>query len=61
MDFGLSEEQELLQRSVRGYLAEQVSIAKVREIAEGEFGFDTVVLQGLTEQGVPGEIGRAHV
>ena len=56
MDFGLSEEQELLQQSMRGYLSERIPLSKVRTIAESEAGFDRGVLQGLAEQGVPGVV-----
>ncbi len=56
MDFGLSEEQELLQQSLRGYLRDRVPLPRVREIVESESGYDTAVLQGLAEQGVPGAL-----
>ncbi len=36
MDFGLSEEQRLLQDTLRGYLGEQVPVGRVRELAEAK-------------------------
>ena len=54
MEFGLSEEQQLLEKSVRRFLDERAPIARVREIAEGELAFDTELWKGLAEIGVAG-------
>jgi alkylation response protein AidB-like acyl-CoA dehydrogenase len=54
MDFGLSEEQRLLEQTLRRWLDEQVPVARVREIAASEAGFDAKLWQGLAELGVLG-------
>ncbi len=54
MDFGLSEEQDLLQQSLRGYLGERVGLAAVRAVVEGESGHSRELIAGLAEQGVTG-------
>jgi alkylation response protein AidB-like acyl-CoA dehydrogenase len=51
MDFGLSEEQTLLQDSVNRFLDEASSLEKVREFVTAP---DTDVWSGLVELGVPG-------
>jgi len=53
MEFGLSQEQTLLQDSVRRFLTDQVSLDTVRSIAAGD-NDDSCVWQGLTELGIPG-------
>jgi alkylation response protein AidB-like acyl-CoA dehydrogenase len=55
MDFGLSDEQRLLEASVRRYLEEAAPISRVREIANGE-GFDRDLWTGLAELGVAGAL-----
>jgi alkylation response protein AidB-like acyl-CoA dehydrogenase len=58
MDFGLSDEQLLLQDVFRSYLAERVPIARVRELSEAdpsEFGAQTGALWSeLAQLGAPG-------
>jgi alkylation response protein AidB-like acyl-CoA dehydrogenase len=54
MDFGLSEEQRLLEESIRRYLDTEAPIARVREIAETAMGHDPRLWQGLAELGVAG-------
>jgi alkylation response protein AidB-like acyl-CoA dehydrogenase len=54
MDFGLSEEQRLLEQTLRRWLEEQVPVARVREIAAREDGADAALWQGLAELGVLG-------
>lgn len=54
MDFGLSEEQRLLEQTLRRWLDEQVPVARVREIAASEAGTDAKLWQGLAELGVLG-------
>lgn len=53
MEFGLSEEQTLLQDSVNRFLQDQVPLDTVRKIAAGDID-DSSVWQGLTELGIPG-------
>ncbi|MEX2488557.1 MAG: acyl-CoA dehydrogenase family protein [Pseudomonadales bacterium] len=52
MEFGLSEEQVLLQDSVNRFLDDHAPLDKVRAIAAGED--DSRIWQGLTELGIPG-------
>ena len=54
MDFGLSEEQELLQATVRGFTANETPPAKVREIFDGDESYDQAVWQGMVEMGLAG-------
>lgn len=53
MEFGLSEEQSFLQTTVNKCLADQASLARVREIVAGETS-DAGIWQGLAELGVSG-------
>ena len=52
MDFGLSEEQILLQDTVRRFLAARCPTTRVREIMETASAHDTDLWQGLAELGV---------
>src|SRR5690606_41088419 len=54
MDFGLSEEQRLLEQTLRRWLAEQVPVARVREIAARDDAAGAALWQGLAELGVLG-------
>ena len=54
MEFGLSDEQRMLDDSVRGFLGEKLSIERLRKIAEIGTGFDAVLWEGLVEQGIVG-------
>ena len=54
MDFGLSEDQQLLQRTVRDFLAAEVPIERVRELRDAEDPNDDGVWQALVELGVAG-------
>jgi alkylation response protein AidB-like acyl-CoA dehydrogenase len=54
MDFGLSDEQRLLEESVRRYLETEAPIARVREIVETPTGHHRPLWQGLAELGVAG-------
>ena len=51
MQFGLSEEQTLLQDTINRFLANNVSLDAVRSYADG--GSDAEIWQGLTELGIP--------
>jgi alkylation response protein AidB-like acyl-CoA dehydrogenase len=54
MDFGLSEDQQLLYDTVRSFLAARIPIARVRELEERDSPNDREVWQGLAELGVAG-------
>ncbi len=54
MDFGLSEEQQLLQENLRRYLEAEVPVSRVREIAAREDGHDPALWRALGELGVAG-------
>jgi len=53
MEFGLSQEQTLLQDSVNKFLTDQSPLSKVREVATGDAS-DAEIWQGLAELGIPG-------
>ena len=55
MEFGLSQDQLLLDDSVRKYLSSEVSIDVVRKIASGEQS-DSDIWRGLAEMGLAGII-----
>ena len=64
MRFGLSDEQRLLDDSVRRFLAERLPIARVRELRDAGIGFDAAVWKELAQLGavgclVPEEFGGA--
>jgi alkylation response protein AidB-like acyl-CoA dehydrogenase len=54
MDFGLSDDQKLLEESLRGFLADQVPIARVRALREADDPNDRDVWRDLAELGVTG-------
>ena len=54
MDFGLSDPQQLLQRSVRDLLSQEVPMERVRSVLDGDAGFDRDVHRLLGEQGITG-------
>ncbi len=54
MDFGLSEEQQLLEQTVRGFLVQEVPIERVRELREKDCPNDRAVWKALAELGVTG-------
>ena len=51
MNFGLSEEQRLLDASVRRFLAERLPLARVRELREVEDAFDAAAWKELAASG----------
>ena len=53
MEFGLSQEQIMLQDMTNKYLAEQVSLERVRKVVSSEIS-DEEIWQELTELGIPG-------
>jgi len=54
MDFGLSEDQQLLERTVRGFLADRVPIERVRALREAPCPNDRALWSELAELGVTG-------
>lgn len=54
MDFGLSQEQEMLEQSVGRYLAEHASLERVRQFADGGEARADDVWNGLCQLGAPG-------
>jgi alkylation response protein AidB-like acyl-CoA dehydrogenase len=66
MNFDISDEQELLQGTVAQFLRGECPITKVREIFDGDSGFDPHVWRGMVELGLggialPGEYGGAEL
>jgi alkylation response protein AidB-like acyl-CoA dehydrogenase len=61
MDFGLSEDQRLLESTLRGFLAERVPIARVRELRDAGTASDRETWQALAELGIAGVmVPEAH-
>ena len=56
MEFGLSEEQGILQESVRRLFEEQSSLDRVRKIAETSTGFDEVLWSSVVDMGILGAL-----
>jgi alkylation response protein AidB-like acyl-CoA dehydrogenase len=54
MDFGLSEEQQLLQETIRGFVENECPLARLREIFDGDSDYNPALWQGLVEMGVAG-------
>jgi alkylation response protein AidB-like acyl-CoA dehydrogenase len=54
VDFGLSEEQELLQETVRGFVARDCPISRVRSGFESADGFDPALFRAQAELGLTG-------
>jgi len=54
MDFGLSEDQRLLEQTLRSFLADRVPIERVRALREADCPNDREIWQGLAELGVTG-------
>jgi alkylation response protein AidB-like acyl-CoA dehydrogenase len=54
MHFGLTEEQELLQETVRGFIAGECPPTRLREIFDAGGGHDPALWNGLAEMGVTG-------
>ena len=61
MDFGLSEDQVLLEETVRAFLADQVPITRVRELRDADHPYDAGVWKALAELGIAGVlVPEAH-
>ena len=54
MDFSLSQEQELLQETVRGLVTRECPASRVRQVFDGESGVDDVLWSSLAQMGVCG-------
>jgi alkylation response protein AidB-like acyl-CoA dehydrogenase len=54
MNFGLSEEQELLQETVRSYAEGECPADKLRQLFDEGSGFDAALWSGLAEMGIAG-------
>jgi alkylation response protein AidB-like acyl-CoA dehydrogenase len=54
MNFGLSDEQELLQETVRGFCAKECPPSRVRELFDAQAGHDAALWKCLGEMGVLG-------
>jgi len=54
MHFGLTEEQKLLQETVRSFVATECPAPRVRELFESGTGFDPALWKGLSEMGISG-------
>ncbi|MEM7412775.1 MAG: acyl-CoA dehydrogenase family protein [Myxococcota bacterium] len=54
MDFGLSDDQRLLDETIRGFLADQVPITRVRELREKDTACDREIWSSLGELGMTG-------
>ncbi|MEZ4330351.1 MAG: acyl-CoA dehydrogenase family protein [Myxococcota bacterium] len=64
MDFGLSEEQEMLRETLRGFAEKECPTTRVRELFDVGAGHDPALWSGLVEMGlaglaVPEELGGA--
>lgn len=58
MDFGLSQDQKLLDESVRGFLQSRVPIERVRELRDLDCPNDRTIWKGLAELGASGVLIR---
>ena len=54
MDFGLSDEQEMFQETVKGFLRQEFSAARSRELFDSGCPNDTALWGGLSEMGLAG-------
>jgi len=54
MNFSLSEEQRMLQETIRGFVENECPISRLREIFDGESDYDSELWRGLAEMGLAG-------
>lgn len=54
MNFGLTEEQELLQETVRGFVENECPPPRLRELFDAGRGFDPALWSGMAEMGLAG-------
>ncbi|UGV28617.1 acyl-CoA dehydrogenase [Rhodopseudomonas boonkerdii] len=60
MEFGLSNEQQLLESSLRRFLEGELSIERLRKVAGIGTGFDAALWEGLVGQGIVGFLVPEH-
>ncbi|MCA9512930.1 MAG: acyl-CoA dehydrogenase family protein, partial [Myxococcales bacterium] len=61
MRFELSDEQELVQESVRGFLDAECPVARLRAIYDADAPFDPALWKGMVELGLAGlHVGEEH-
>ena len=53
MEFGLSDEQRLLDETLRAFLADRVPLETLRQVAETGIGVDSDARQGYRNSGSP--------
>ena len=61
MNFDLSEEQEMLQETVRKFLENECPATTLREIFDGDTGFSESLWKGMAEMGLTPEEAEAHL
>jgi alkylation response protein AidB-like acyl-CoA dehydrogenase len=54
MDFGLSEEQQMLQETVQSFVENECPVSRLREIFDGDSDYDEKLWRGLAEMGIAG-------
>ena len=54
MNFDVSEEQQLLQETIKQFLANECPPTRLREIFESDTGHDPALWKGLVEMGIAG-------
>ena len=54
MDFRLSEEQLMLQETIRGFVENECPVSRLREIFDGDSDYDAELWRGLAEMGLAG-------
>ena len=54
MNFSLSEEQRMLQETIRGFVENECPLSRLREIFDGESDYDAELWRGLAEMGLAG-------
>lgn len=54
MNFGLSDEQKLLQETVRGFVANECPVPRLRQIFDADSDYDEALWRGLVEMGIAG-------
>jgi len=54
MNFSLSEEQKMLQETIRGFVENECPLSRLRKIFDGETDYDADLWRGLAEMGLAG-------
>ncbi|MEZ5856526.1 MAG: acyl-CoA dehydrogenase family protein [Hyphomicrobiaceae bacterium] len=60
MEFALTDEQQMLDASLRGFFSEHLPMERRRQIASGDSGHDPALWQGLVAQGLAGLMVPEH-